>query len=155
MDNKTNHISINSPVGPLLVFEQDGQISRVRWGQSSQGTSRPILDEAKAQLAAYFNGELRQFDLPLIYHCSEYQQQICLAMQEIPYGKTMTYGDLAEKTASSAQAIGNACGGNPFPIVVPCHRVLAADSLGGYSGEGGLETKIQLLKMESDIPWLI
>jgi methylated-DNA-[protein]-cysteine S-methyltransferase len=76
-------------------------------------------------------------------------------MLNIPYGETITYAYLAERLASSAQAAGNACGGNPLPIIVPCHRVLGTNNLGGYSGEGGIETKIALLKIESPIPWLI
>jgi methylated-DNA-[protein]-cysteine S-methyltransferase len=138
-----------------VVVQQGDAIVRVKWGTLSHADKTPLLQEAMQQLEDYFSGALKQFDLPLDYQCSAYQQQICQAMLEIPYGETITYGELAETTSSSAQAVGNACGGNPLPIIVPCHRVLAAQGLGGYSGEGGLETKITLLKLESSVPWLI
>ncbi|MGI9319597.1 MAG: methylated-DNA--[protein]-cysteine S-methyltransferase, partial [bacterium] len=115
----------------------------------------PLLEEAKRQIAAYFAGDLEAFDLPLEYRCSDFQRQSCEEMLKIPYGETITYAELASRLGSSAQAAGNACGGNPLPIVVPCHRVLGSGNLGGYSGEGGIETKVALLKMESSVPWLI
>ena len=69
-------------------------------------------------------------------------------MQGIPYGETRTYGDLAHTTDSGPRAVGRACGRNPIPIVIPCHRVLARGGLGGYSGDGGLATKQRLLALE-------
>ena len=69
-------------------------------------------------------------------------------MQEIPYGKTRCYGDLADAIGSAPRAVGGACGKNPIPIVIPCHRVLAKAGLGGYSGSGGLKTKQALLTLE-------
>jgi methylated-DNA-[protein]-cysteine S-methyltransferase len=69
-------------------------------------------------------------------------------MQAIPYGETRSYGDLAEAVGSAPRAVGGACGRNPIPIVIPCHRVLAKTGLGGYSGEGGLATKRRLLALE-------
>jgi methylated-DNA-[protein]-cysteine S-methyltransferase len=69
-------------------------------------------------------------------------------MQAIPYGETRRYGDLAEAVGSTPRAVGRACGKNPIPIVIPCHRVLARGGLGGYSGEGGLATKQHLLALE-------
>jgi len=147
--------AMQSPVGALVVVQQGDALVRLHWGTLSQVNPTPLLQEAMQQLKQYFSGSLQRFDLPLEYQCSTYQRQVCQAMLDIPYGETITYGELAEITSSSAQAVGNACGGNPFPIIVPCHRVLAAQGLGGYSGEGGLETKIALLKMESSVPWLI
>ena len=137
-----------------MLAQQGDALVSVQWGELADSRVTPLLTEAVQQIENYFAGDLQQFDLPLDYQCSENQRLICQAMMEIPYGETVTYGDLDAATGSSAQAVGNACGGNPFPIIVPCHRVLAADGLGGYSGQGGLETKIALLKMESTIPWL-
>lgn len=142
-------------MGSLVLVQQDDALVSVLWGVVENPQVTLLLTEAVKQIENYFAGELQQFDLPLDYQCSAYQRLICQAMLEIPYGETVTYGDLGTATRSSAQAVGNACGGNPLPIIVPCHRVLAADGLGGYSGQGGLETKIALLKMESTIPWLI
>ena len=147
--------AIETPIGPLVLVQQGEGLVRVRWGAVLQDQSTELLDEAWVQVNDYFAGKRRQFDLPLNYKCKPYQKQICEQMLKIPYGETATYGDLAVATASSAQAVGNACAGNPFPVIVPCHRVLAAQGLGGYSGDGGIETKIALLKMESSVPWLI
>ncbi len=69
-------------------------------------------------------------------------------MSAIPFGETRTYGELAQQLGVPAQAIGQACGGNPIPILIPCHRVLGANGLGGYSGDGGVETKVWLLRHE-------
>ena len=70
-------------------------------------------------------------------------------MCRIPYGTTVTYGQLAHDIGSVARAVGQACGANPIPIIIPCHRVMAGDNrLGGYSGEGGVETKVALLRLE-------
>ena len=76
-------------------------------------------------------------------------------MLRIPFGETRTYGDLARDLDTPAQAIGQACGGNPIPLVIPCHRVLAARSLGGFSGGAGIETKVALLKHEGAAGLLI
>ena len=79
---------------------------------------------------------------------SDLQRDVCDAMRAIPFGETRTYGDLAKTLGVPPQAIGQACGGNPIPVIIPCHRVLGASSLGGFSGGTGIETKIALLKHE-------
>jgi methylated-DNA-[protein]-cysteine S-methyltransferase len=79
---------------------------------------------------------------------SVFEQRVWAAMQQIPYGKTQCYGELAAMIGSAARAVGGACGRNPIPIVIPCHRVLAKAGLGGYSGQGGLATKQTLLSLE-------
>ena len=84
-----------------------------------------------------------------------HQVQVCEVMQSIPFGETLTYGDIAKRLDVPAQAIGQACGGNPIPVIIPCHRVLGATSLGGYSGEGGVETKVWLLRHEGAAGLLI
>jgi methylated-DNA-[protein]-cysteine S-methyltransferase len=87
--------------------------------------------------------------LPLIPHGTDFLRKIWTAMRQIPYGQTVTYGELAEQVGSSPRAVGRACGHNPLPILIPCHRVLGSDGkLGGYSGEGGIETKTALLRLE-------
>ena len=107
------------------------------------------------QLQAYFAGELKHFDLPLAPRGSSFQQAVYEAMYAIPFGETRTYGELAEQVNGFARAVGQACGSNRIPIIIPCHRVLAANGLGGYSGFGGLETKIKLLQMEDAYPYLL
>ncbi|OUS35048.1 cysteine methyltransferase [Rhodobacterales bacterium 56_14_T64] len=139
--------SLKTPVGLLSVEERDGAIVRLDW--SADGTARSaLLDVALDQLRAYFAGELQVFDLPLQVDGSDFQRRVCDAMFAIPFGETRTYGDIARELGGAAQPVGNACGANPIPVIIPCHRVLGANGLGGFSGAGGVETKVALLKHE-------
>lgn len=146
--------SLDSPVGPLSVTEEDGAITLLGWQHQGQDDS-PLLREALAQLKAYFAGELTRFDLPLRVQGSDFQRSVCDAMLAIPFGETRTYGDLARDLGAPPQPIGNACGANPIPVIIPCHRVLGATGLGGFSGKGGVETKVALLKHEGAASLLI
>lgn len=95
-------------------------------------------DGVASQLDDYFQGRRQQFTLPLVFtRGTPFQRKVWQALCDIPYGSTMTYGELATKLGSGPRAIGAACRCNPIPIVVPCHRVIAASGLGGYSGETG------------------
>jgi methylated-DNA-[protein]-cysteine S-methyltransferase len=141
-------LSISSPVGHLTIDEQDDAIVAIRWADSPSGNGSPLLAEAARQLAAYFEGRLSRFDLPLKPGGSLFEARVWSAMRAIPYGQTRTYGELAHMTDSGPRAVGRACGTNRIPIVIPCHRVLAKAGLGGYSGEGGLATKQRLLALE-------
>ncbi|WP_294608399.1 methylated-DNA--[protein]-cysteine S-methyltransferase [Roseovarius sp.] len=147
--------TLTSPIGPLCVISEGGAITALQWGEGVAQDATPELTEALAQLAAYFEGRLTRFDLPLNVAGSEFQRRVCDAMCDIPFGETVTYGDLAARLGASAQAIGTACGGNPVPLIIPCHRVLAASGLGGYSGQGGVETKVWLLRHEGAAGLLI
>ncbi|WP_371226092.1 methylated-DNA--[protein]-cysteine S-methyltransferase [Roseovarius sp. 2305UL8-3] len=140
--------TLPSPLGPLRVISHDGQITDLRWGAGGEDMPAPEIDAALEQLTAYFEGRLTEFDLPLNVKASAFQRDVCDAMLAIPFGETRTYGDLARDLGAPAQAIGGACGGNPIPVIIPCHRVLGANGLGGYSGDGGIETKVWLLKHE-------
>ena len=142
-------LSIPSPVGPLTIEEEDDKIVAISWSNgASRGNGSPLLDEAARQLAAYFEGKLSHFDLPLAPAGSPFEKRVWAAMQQIPYGETRCYGDLAADISSAPRPVGRACGHNPIPIVIPCHRVLAKGGLGGYSGAGGLDTKQALLRLE-------
>ena len=147
--------SLDSPVGPLTLWEEDGAVIRLDWGRFGGAAETDVLARAVAQLEAYFEGAREPFDLPLAPRGSEFQQQFYAALSAIPYGETRTYGQLAEALGVSAQAIGQACGANPIAILIPCHRVLAAEGLGGYSGRRGIETKVALLKLEGAASLLI
>lgn len=139
--------TFDSPVGPLTVTEEAGAIVGLSWrGAGTDDT--PLLRAAQAQLTAYFQGAQRSFDLPLAIRGSKLQQQVCAQMQAIPWGDTRTYGDIATALGVPAQAVGQACGGNPIAVIVPCHRVLGASTLGGFSGGAGVETKVWLLRHE-------
>lgn len=147
-------IRVETPVGPLFVSEDDGAITRVSW-RGVAGERSDLLDEAARQIDDYFQGKRQVFDLPFRVSGSDFQRAICEAILAIPFGETRTYGDLARDLGVSAQAVGQGCGGNPIPVLIPCHRVLAATGLGGYSGAGGAETKVALLRHEGAGGFLI
>ena len=146
---------IDSPYGVLAVSEENEAIVKVDWKSPEAAGSSPLLEETRKQLAAYFEGDLKEFDLPLAPRGDAFQQAVCDAMLKIPYGETTTYGAIAEKLGTYGQPVGQACGGNSIPIIIPCHRVLSVDGIGGYSGEGGVERKIELLKLEGGFPFLL
>lgn len=138
----------------MILTETDGAIIRAEWGRAGMDET-PLLCEARRQMQAYFAGGQQEFDLPLRVEASAFQQSVCDVMSGIPYGETMTYGDISKEIGVPAQAIGQACGGNPIPVIIPCHRVLGASGLGGFSGRGGVETKVWLLRHEGAAGLLI
>ena len=146
--------TIESPIGPLTITAKDGAVTAVDFGDG--GGPRPnsgVLAEAARQLTDYFAGDLREFALPLAPHGTPYRRRVWEAMQAIPYGQTRSYGDLARALDSAPRAIGGACGANPIPLVIPCHRVVGAGgALGGFSGGDGCDTKRQLLALERALP---
>lgn len=146
---------VMTPLGALRIESDGAAITGVSWRAVATEDDRPELRAAKAQLAAYFDGDLTVFDLPLSVAGSAFQRHACAAMLDIPFGETRTYGDLAKDLDAPAQAVGAACGGNPIPVIIPCHRVLGANGLGGYSGAGGIETKVALLRHEGAAGLLI
>ena len=157
-------IGLQTPLGPVCLTETDGVIRGLHWraaqpggddagGDGGCGDSAG-LREAAAQVRAYFDGRLTRFDLTLDWGTG-LQAQLRRAMAAIPFGQTRTYGDLARQIGVPAQAIGQACGANPLPILIPCHRVLGASSLGGFSARGGVETKVWLLRHEGAAGLLI
>jgi len=143
-----NSLAIASPVGDLVLEEEGSAIVAIRWDTTHGGNGSPLLVEAARQLDAYFAGKLTDFDLPLRPAGSRFELAVWDRMQQIPYGATQTYGDLAAALGSAPRAVGGACGRNPIPIVIPCHRVLSKAGPGGYSGSGGLATKQTLLALE-------
>ncbi len=142
---------IDSPLGPLTLTGAGGALVALDWGGPADAAAGPdpLLEEAARQLDAYFAGRLRVFDLPLAPQGSPFRQRVWAAMQAIPYGATASYGDLARALGTAPRAVGGACGANPLPIIIPCHRVVGGGGApGGYSGLGGLETKGRLLALE-------
>ncbi|MCU4653216.1 methylated-DNA--[protein]-cysteine S-methyltransferase [Roseibacterium sp. SDUM158016] len=146
---------LDTPVGPVWVEARDGLIVASGWGPASHETEDPTLAEALRQCDEYFTGSRKAFDLPLAHGRSGLQGQVLDALAAIPFGETRTYGDLARDLGAPAQAIGQACGANPLPILIPCHRVLGAATLGGFSAPGGVETKVALLRHEGAAGLLI
>jgi len=147
-------LTVATPVGPLTLVETNGALTAVDWEDGGRDETE-LLREAKSQVEAYFAGDRQDFDLPLRVAGSDLQRAACDAMLAIPFGETRTYGDLAKDLNAPAQAIGQACGGNPIPVIIPCHRILGASSLGGFSGGTGIETKVALLKHEGAAGLLI
>ena len=147
------HLSMHSPVGALTVFEDAGAVVVLEWGRAPAAETSPLLDEAKRQLDAFFGGRLKIFDLPLRPRGTPFQKALWRLLAKIPYGHVLTYGDLAARMKSAPRAVGGACGCNPIPIVIPCHRVVAAGGrLGGFSGGVGVQTKRALLRLEGIAP---
>lgn len=150
-----NIATIPTTFGTLAIVEQDGKITDLHWSGQDQGERTPLLSEALSQLQAYCQKRLTVFDLPLAPKGNKLQQQVLKAMYAIPYGETVTYGDIATSIDAPAQAVGQACGRNPIPIIIPCHRVTAANGLGGFSSPSGVEQKIAFLRHEGAYGLLI
>jgi methylated-DNA-[protein]-cysteine S-methyltransferase len=156
--------SLGTPVGQLSVAVSAEGLCAVGWGSAASlgarlglaGSPGPASSTAVAELAAYFSGSLRAFSVPLDWSLTgPSQRRVLGALYEtVPFGESVTYGGLAGRSGSGvpARGIGAIMGSNPLPIVVPCHRVLAATGLGGYSGRGGLATKQWLLMHEGVLP---
>jgi methylated-DNA-[protein]-cysteine S-methyltransferase len=151
------YTSLDSPTGELLALS-DGHALR---GLFMQDTGRPVplapgwkpseapFADLRVQLTEYFAGARRTFDMPLVMDGTPFQRRVWRALQDIPYGETISYGELARRIGqpSAVRAVGLANGRNPIPVIVPCHRVIGADgTLTGYGG--GLERKRLLLDLE-------
>jgi len=149
-------LEIASPIGRLLLFGTNGSVTRVDLpanGDRPPGVPRPnaVLRRAEQQIAEYFAGRRRDFDLPIAPVGTDFQIRVWNALQTIPYGHTRSYSELAESVCNpqAARAVGSACAHNPLPIVIPCHRVVGADGrLTGFGG--GLPVKKWLLEHESE-----
>ena len=138
-----------SPLGPLTLFAEVNGIVALEFGNIPEDRSSPLLQEAISQLTAYFKGDLKHFDLPLRATGTDFQKAVWDLIVKIPYGSTRSYGDLSRDLESAPRAVGGACGKNPIPIIVPCHRILAASyKIGGFSGGDGSDTKFSLLRLE-------
>ncbi len=147
--------TVPTQFGDLILVEEDHYITALNWGRAVAEDGTEVLNEARRQLLAYDAGALEQFDLPMRVKGSDFQRDVCAAMSAIPFGDTCTYGDIAKLLGVPAQAVGQACGGNPIPIIIPCHRVMGAKGLTGFSGAGGVETKVALLRHEGAGGFLI
>jgi len=144
-----------SPVGPLLLAGGAAALTRIHFQRGAHPLRPPPEwqhDAAPfaaviAQLGEYFGGARREFSVPLAPHGTEFQLAVWQALRAIPYGETVSYGELASRLGSAPRAVGAANGSNPLPIIVPCHRVIGADgSLTGFGG--GLDIKRALLELE-------
>jgi methylated-DNA-[protein]-cysteine S-methyltransferase len=141
---------VDTAAGPLLLIEDAGRLVEIRFatGEERDRDITALLGMAEEQIGEFFAGSRKQFDLPLVPARTPFQQRVREAMLSIPYGRTMSYGEIAHLAGGAPRAVGQACGANMLPIVVPCHRVVAAHGIGGYSGAQGLDTKRFLLALE-------
>jgi methylated-DNA-[protein]-cysteine S-methyltransferase len=137
---------VPTPFGPVTLVEAGGLLVRLDW-RADPGDGSPLLEEAGRQMQAYFDRRLTRFDLPLDWG-DGLNAAVRRAMAAIPMGETRTYGQIAKAVDAPAQAVGQACGANPLPILIPCHRVTGTDWFGGFSAPGGVETKAALLRHE-------
>lgn len=143
-------VHVDTPVGPLGLVASERGLRRILWpGEPGAGGDEEVLATAAVQLREYFAGTRRTFDVPLELEGTDFQRRAWLALAEIPYGETRSYGEQARRLGvpRAARAIGAANGANPLPIVLPCHRLVGADgSLTGFGG--GLDVKRWLLEHE-------
>ncbi len=140
-----------TPIGTLRISGDERGISEVQFTQTLAVSEsvHPSLRECIRQLEEFFAGTRRDFSIPLAARGTPFQEAVWEALRRIPYGETRTYADIAAAIENSGalRAVGTACGANPLCIITPCHRVLAKDGIGGYSG--GLEKKRWLLTREN------
>jgi methylated-DNA-[protein]-cysteine S-methyltransferase len=145
--------SINSPIGPVSVYERDGKIVYLEmvYNQAPNDRRSPVVDSALAQLEKYFEGKLNNFDVPVQLDGTEFQRQVWVEIASIPFGHTLSYADIAARIGKpkAARAVGGAVGSNPVALIVGCHRVMGASNrITGYSGGEGISTKRWLLAHE-------
>lgn len=119
----------------------------LEWGWGADQRPTPCLERARDALFDYFDGKPLA-EIPLAPRGTAYRQKVWQALRDIPAGQTRTYIDIARVAGGSARSVGGANGANPIPIFIPCHRVVAVDGIGGYSGGEGLATKRALLELE-------
>jgi methylated-DNA-[protein]-cysteine S-methyltransferase len=157
MPSDTRYHRHPTPVGDLLLTWRGGALTGLHFptserdaGQELEGTPDPApFDGVRRQLDEYFAGDRIRFDLPLAPRGTVFQMKVWAALREIPYGEAVSYGEVARRIGSprAVRGVGGANGRNPIAIVIPCHRVVAADgSLGGYGG--GSDRKRFLLGLE-------
>jgi methylated-DNA-[protein]-cysteine S-methyltransferase len=155
---------VDTPHGPLLIAASDEGLVRINFQRGTHPLTpellwveerepkHKVLKAAARQFRDYFAGKRQDFDLPLAPEGTDFQRKVWKALERIPYGRTITYGELARRVGKpdAARAVGAANGANPLPVIVPCHRVIGADgSLTGY-GEG-LPIKAALLELEQGV----
>lgn len=156
------HIGLyDSPLGPIMMTSDGEALTGLRFGTLNGCVSKlptthyPLSTKIHRWLDLYFSGREPDFVPPIAFHGTSFQQRVWQVLLDIPYGKTISYGELAHRIGNrSAQAVGQAVGKNPIAIIVPCHRVIGGDgSMTGYAY--GLERKRYLLALESKSPALL
>lgn len=150
-------LSLHSPVGDLTISEEDCEIVSLDWGWSSQQEPNDLLRRTKLWLDDYFDGSPDSLPADIILNPAGtvFCRRVWSVMSALAHGETISYGAVADQLNSSARAVGQACGKNPIPILIPCHRIvskngdLKSGDMGGYSGGDGPPTKLFLLTLET------
>ena len=145
--------TFETDLGPFTAVSDGRFLKELRYGRGGGTETRdPVLTETARQVREYISGVRRDFDLPIAPEGTEFMKKVWRVLRRIPYGEVLTYGEVAEEAGSprSARAVGGAVGRNPLLLIVPCHRVVARDGLGGFSSEGGLDLKRKLLEIEKN-----
>ncbi|TPW33796.1 methylated-DNA--[protein]-cysteine S-methyltransferase [Oecophyllibacter saccharovorans] len=146
-------LSLHTPLGDLTLSEEDGALVSVDEGWGRDQTPTPLLLRARDLLNAYFDGEKVDFStLPVSPPFgTAYQRKVWEALRRIPHGQTRRYGEIAQEVGGTARSVGQAVAANPVLLLIPCHRVVAAQGMGGYSGFNGVEDKQRLLELEKGL----
>lgn len=126
-------IKIRTPAGQLVLYSQQGVISKVDWGLDDG--LYPQNHEIQQQFRQYWLNTDKRININLLIQGSAYRHKVWAELCKIPFGETLTYSALAGKIGSSARAVGNACRDNPYPVIIPCHRVVSVSGMGGYCGQ--------------------
>lgn len=163
------YASYRSPLGPIYAVKTSGGLTdisirpewtafletlRIRHGRDAVEDERDFVD-IFGLFDSYFAGEVVSFDMPLAPAGTAFELDVWTALRKIPWGATASYGQVAAMIGrpKAARAVGAACGANPLPLIIPCHRVVKADGrIGGYSGGGGVDFKRSLLLLEGIAP---
>lgn len=141
----------NTPVGSLAIHMRGKQLFKLEWLLTLPEGETKLPSELEQQLKQYWLTGIFSTNLALLQQGTEFQQNVWCALQLIPLGQTRTYGQLAQELSTAPRALANACRQNPFPLIIPCHRVLAKTGLGGYAGATSgklIEIKTALLQHE-------
>ncbi|EWH12260.1 methylated-DNA/protein-cysteine methyltransferase [Catenovulum agarivorans DS-2] len=139
---------IMTPIGKIAVMNTEQALTQIDLQAQSVpyqlAAANSLTSIIVEQINAYFAKEIETFELPIDVKGTQFQEKVWRALGDIPFGKCLTYGELATHIETSARAIGGACRNNPIPIVIPCHRIVAANGIGGYSGQWRLGRKVDI-----------
>ena len=156
-----------SPLGPMVLVSHAGKLVFCNWEDQAcrkkedritknffdneKNEEEELLQESVRQLEEYFKGKRKTFQIPLEYSGTDFQKTVWEEIRKITYGETISYKELSVKIGKGGgmRAVANACGANPFAIIVPCHRVVSSNGQGGYTG--GIDKKIGLLNLETEL----
>mgnify|MGYP001492596029 CR=1 FL=1 len=150
-------ITIGSPIGSLTIFTDGYHITELKIqdfipADYEKKTHKSLLYNAAQQIDLYFNGELQEFNLPIKLNDTLFRKKVWDRLLKIPFGSQSTYKEIAYALKTAPRPIGNACGANPIPLIVPCHRVIGKDGkIGGFSAGSGSDTKRWLLNHEAAV----